>query len=482
MPRTNWPFAAALLAALCGPAGCLYVPPLGKQFTEERQARIVVGETTRAAVVEMLGEPDILDTPQLSVYSLNRSAGTLILVLAGGYQAAIVALPLNQKLFSVLLHFDDRDIVDRYEIEAGARRLDASVLPTGESVSPGAAGRELLFTGTSRDVLGFRTGVAFNALAFGAHGRLLGAGGYKNVGGQLSPKQVWIKDLATGELRMLSVPAYRQVAFSPDLGQVAALKRRVTVVETATGRTITVFKGHGDEFFWRARGASALAFAPGGDAIATGGLQGDVQVWDPVSGAERLAFQAHDGAVRALAWSPNGHWLATSGERTVRLWDARSAVQLAKLPGSAQRLAKSLVFSPDSGTLAINQGTHVELWRIGPGPGTPPEGVAVVLDDVFLLPYFESDWPPAPDLAFSPGGDWLAASNGGLVLYDIAARRMAARVTPSDFQQAWNENDAVLAIACSPDGTGLVTGSLEGVHWWPVAGLLGKQGRQVEAD
>jgi WD40 repeat protein len=111
--------------------------------------------------------------------------------------------------------------------------------------------------------------------------------------------------------KLVASAAGRLQADRPDEGE-------VLVWEASTGEIVHRLQGH------RGRPA-ALAFSPEGHRLATAGWDTEIKLWDLASGQEVLALRGHTDGIMALAFSPDGELLASgSVDRTVRMWSART--------------------------------------------------------------------------------------------------------------------------------------------------------------
>ena len=113
---------------------------------------------------------------------------------------------------------------------------------------------------------------------------------------------------------------------------------------------------------------TALAFRSDGLRLAIGGGEptraGDVLVADPVTGAVLYALPAlHSDTVLALAWSPDGAWIASGGaDRFARLVDTGSGQPGRVLEGHSGHVL-GIAWSPDGAALATaGADLVVKLW------------------------------------------------------------------------------------------------------------------------
>lgn len=155
---------------------------------------------------------------------------------------------------------------------------------------------------------------------------------------------------------------------------------------------------------------------------------------------------AHLDFVHALAFSPDGNWLASSGYREIKLWERQHDVKLLTQPLGAAAVAAAV--SPD-GTLAalvLNNNT-VRLWNLASGqPGTTIQG-----------------FPAAATCAvFLPGGQSVltGCDDGILRLSKTADGQLAIE---------WPTGQPVKAVAVTADGKTAITGHADGaLRLWSI--------------
>ncbi|MFI6291282.1 NACHT domain-containing protein [Nonomuraea sp. NPDC050790] len=204
------------------------------------------------------------------------------------------------------------------------------------------------------------------------------------IGADRNSSRVWIFDGAgSGAPIVLGREEPRAVAYDP-------AGERLMI---ATGYGVSILGAEGAELLAISPDGFTheAAFSPDGTRLVTAGglLPSDpcpIEVWDSTTGVALLRVEDTERAT-ALAYSPDGALIATSGTTGTRLRDAETGQVLRSLPASGP-----IAFSPDGSLLATATPDGVRLWA-------PASGAAL------------ADLPHPPQvraLAFSPDARLLA--------------------------------------------------------------------------
>ena len=138
-------------------------------------------------------------------------------------------------------------------------------------------------------------------------------------------KSVRLWDASTGEsIRELlsnSDSSISDVQFSPDGRFIAAAGSVVDVWDAETGKSIMTFDKHKKYVF-------AIAFSPDGRWLASGSADLTAKIWNPSTGEVRLTIDDHPFWVYDLAFNRDGHSLATASSGVVTQWDSMTGEKL----------------------------------------------------------------------------------------------------------------------------------------------------------
>lgn len=199
--------------------------------------------------------------------------------------------------------------------------------------------------------------------------------------------------------------------------------------------------------------ASLWCFGPGCRLLAS--ADDELTVWDVASGQPLLVQEAvlvdnNPVWLTALAFSPNGQWLAAGYETgLLRIWNLKSLKLVHELKGTHKGIS-ALAFSADSTRLlSAGEEKSVHLWDVV--SGEPRVTFAGHKDRIPAL-----GWHPTEPRVYSAGWDttvrvWDASNGQPIILLNAHATQ-------------------VHALAVSPDGRLLASSdSAEAIHLWDLA-------------
>lgn len=221
----------------------------------------------------------------------------------------------------------------------------------------------------------------------------------------------------------------------------------VCLWDVATGRCLHAMPGH--------QGAvSAVAFTPDGKrGVSGGGRDGSIRAWDLAKGEQLpVAFTGHGGGVNGLVCLPGPRLVSGGSDGAVRLHDLDTGRQLALL--QADDVPISGIGPADGGRKVLSCSTDgtVRVWDVA---------------ERRVLRQFAGVAHPYHSLsaAFSPDGRRLliAPPDGTVRLWDVASGK--------ELQSLPAQTGRMGTVAFAPDGRAVLSAGWDGVVrlWGPPA-------------
>jgi WD40 repeat protein len=177
-------------------------------------------------------------------------------------------------------------------------------------------------------------------------------------------------------------------------------------------------------------------------AVSTASSKG-VAFWDADTGRAVPGLDGPQVVVRSVAWSADGKWLATGSEKSVRVWNAESR-RVSREYKFEDTVDGPVRWSPGGETLAVAR--HGQLYRYGEGLGEAGVHDSSRVGSGYLLA-----------IAWSPDGKTVATGtdSGLLQLSPMETGGEQGRVSAGASNwagESWSRDGTLLALAAVPCG------------------------------
>ncbi len=270
-------------------------------------------------------------------------------------------------------------------------------------------------------------------VAYSPDGQWIASGSWDNT------VRLW--DAHTGQhgVTLRHRKSVRALAFGPDSSWLVAGS-----VDGGDLVTWNVATGQAQQHIkWPGGTLSAVAVSPRGEHIAAVAIFGANVILDRTTGKSIASLRVsgdYTGERRALAYSPDGRWLAGTGEngRDIDIWETQTYKRSARLVGHSAAVT-TVAFNHDGGRLVSAGNDHtVRIWDMA--TGTSLGVLRGHTDQLFTA-------------VFHPDGKRVASAgrDRAILLWDVATQAEVARLQ--------GHASYVFSLAFSPDGATLASGS-----------------------
>jgi WD40 repeat protein len=192
-----------------------------------------------------------------------------------------------------------------------------------------------------------------------------------------------------------------------------------------------------------------------GSRILSGWSDGSIITWDGKTGEKSTTLAGHTSLIQACMYSPDGQWILSAADKTLRIWDAANEHPLSEEPAGRGPIAQ-LAFTPRSSRIvsvaAEQTAGNIRVWD-----GASGESLAT----------FECGSVSIFDFSVSPDGKSVVAGcNNNLQLWDLTTNERLDILEASTKQGLENYYQHIYGCSYSPDGQRIAAVDAEGLKVW----------------
>lgn len=232
--------------------------------------------------------------------------------------------------------------------------------------------------------------------------------------------------IMTGLMIVLSLAGCAQtVSSSPTVTPVPTVRPQSRILYTYRGHSARV---------------AALAWSPNGKYIASGSYDKTVQVWsaDPGDHFQPYIYRGHSDGVQTVAWSPDSSRIASGSiDTTVQVWDALTGEHV--LIYRINSIVNVVSWPPDGKYIASgSEDGTVHMWNVATGQ---------------LMYVYRGHRGSVNAITWSPDSQKFASGSADKTVQIVDA------LTGKHVFTFRGHSDTVSSVSWSPDGKHIVSGS-----------------------